>query len=150
MQVILLEDVDKLGKTGELHKVKPGFARNFLMPRGLAVFADPVTLEIFERKREKLEAEAEERRVQAEANKEALENAATITVQSKAGVSGKLYGSITKTMIADAIKAQLKMDVDRHKIKADANINAIGEYPIKVGLGSGLDSDLIVKVEPIE
>lgn len=150
MQVLLLEDVDKLGTAGQLVKVKPGYARNYLLPKEIAVFADASTLAAFERKRQKLEAEAQERREAAEANKKALEEAERITLKARAGESGKLFGSITKEAIAEALLDQMKIEVDRHKIKVKEAINTLGEHPIKVGLGSSVESDLVVVVESEE
>lgn len=146
MEVILLEDVNKLGNAGELVKVKPGFARNFLLPKSLAVFADAASLKNFERRREKLEEEAQRKREEAEAKKQALQDVESITLTAKAGATGKLFGSITKELIAAALKDQLNIEVDRHKIKVSSPINSIGDHVIVVGLGSGIEADILVKV----
>lgn len=147
MQVILVEDVDKLGRTGDLVKVKPGYARNFLLPRGAAVFASEAALTMYERQKEKFEAEAQKKRDQAEAYKESLKAAERITITAKAGEAGKLFGSVTNKAIAGAILDQLKIEVDRHKIKLPEAINELGEFPIKVGLGSSVEADIVVVVE---
>ncbi len=149
MQVILLEDVHKLGNAGELVKVKPGYARNFLLAKGAAVFADDSAIVTFERKREKLRAEAEGRRVAAEEYKKSLESAERIVVTAKAGETGKLFGSITKEAIAHAILDQLKIEVDRHKITVSKPITELGDHPIKVGLGAGVESDFVVQVDAV-
>lgn len=145
MQVILLEDIEKLGNTGEMVTVKPGYARNFLLPKGYALFADDATIAEFEKRKEKLEAEAQERRVKAEATKESIEDSA-VKVNARAGESGKLYGSITKEDMAQAIKEQLNLDIDKHKIRLKDNVNSIGDHKFQVGLGSGILVNLVLQV----
>lgn len=149
MEVILNEDIEKLGKAGDLVTVKPGYARNYLLPRGYALYADASTLRVFERRKAKLEEQAQKKREEAQARKESLERENNITIKVKAGATGKLFGAITKEIIADALKEQLNIEVDRHKIKIDSPIKAIGESIIKISLGSGIESEILVKVEPL-
>ncbi len=146
INVILTEDTTA-GKAGELVKVKPGFARNFLLPKAKAVIADVITMAKFEEHRAELEAQAQKRRELAETAKEDMGEEATVTVSSKAGESGKLFGAITKEKIANAITEQLKVSVAKEDIQITSPIKALGQHQVKVDLGSTITADIIVKVE---
>jgi large subunit ribosomal protein L9 len=149
IQVILQHDVDKLGKSGELVRVRPGFARNFLLPRQLAVPATDAAVRRIEHERVVAVAKAEK------AKKEAREVAAKISglslkIVQKAGEDGRLFGSVTVKDVAAAIAAA-GVEVDRKKVHlpaADkAGIKAVGEYSIEVKLAS--DVTATVKLEVV-
>lgn len=147
LEVLLVEHVDKLGEAGNLVKVKPGYARNYLFPQGLAIFADAHTIDLYERRRAKYEAQAQEKKEKAEANKANLDDA-SITVKASAGAAGKLFGAITKEDIANAIQEQHNIAVDKNKVKIKFPIKAIGEHKAVIGLGvPGVESEILVKVE---
>ncbi len=132
MKVLLIKDVYKLGHAGDVKKVANGFGRNFLIPQGLAILATPGTLKQVDQIRKK----AAERR--AVLNNELSGVASQIsgkvfTFASKAGETGKLYGSITTQMIADAINQKLGTNIDRHLIEVEP-IRTLGEHKARVRL----------------
>lgn len=141
MQVILLEKIANLGGLGEVVRVKDGFARNYLIPKGKAKRATPENIAEFERRRAELE------RAQAEALAKAQEKAAkldglTIQIARKAGVDGKLFGSVTNVDIAEALQAQ-GFEVPRAQIRMPQGpLKQVGDYPIKIAL----HTDVIVTV----
>ena len=132
MKVLLIKDVYKLGHAGDVKKVANGFGRNFLIPQGLAILATPGTLKQVDQIRKK----AAERR--AVLNNELGGVASQIsgkvfTFASKAGETGKLYGSITTQMVADAINKKLGTNIDRHLIEVEP-IRTLGEHKARVRL----------------
>jgi len=132
MEVILKKDVDKLGKEGDVVEVKPGFARNFLIARGLALESNPSNIKSLEiEKKKKLSKEKEElKHAQEQATKLAH---LSCTVTMKAGEEGKLYGSVTTADIAQSL-AKEGLDIDKKRIVIDEPINAIGVYQVTVKL----------------
>ena len=145
IQVILTED-STAGKAGELIKAKPGFVRNFLLPKGLAVVADAYNLQAFEERKAEIEKLAEERRQAAESNKESIGEEAVVEVESKAGETGKLFGAITKEKIASAASEQLKLELTKDNIKLSSPIKTIGEHEVELALGSNVSTKITVKV----
>lgn len=149
MRIILLEDVPKLGKRGDVVGVKDGYARNYLIPKGLAVKATEGEIsklreEILRRK------EREERKKKALLEiREAIDGKEVI-LKAKAGSKGKLFGSITSNALADAISGSLGVDIDKKSVELDSPIKEIGEYVVKVKLGMGIEAEVRVKVEPEE
>jgi large subunit ribosomal protein L9 len=145
IQVVLQHDVDKLGKSGEVVRVRPGFARNYLLPRQLAVTATAAAVNRIEHEKAVALARAEK------AKKEAREVAGkidtlTVTIGQKAGEDGKLFGSVTAKDIEAALKAQ-GVAVDRRKIQLAEPIRALGSHPVTVKLVS--DVVATVKVEVV-
>jgi large subunit ribosomal protein L9 len=144
IQVILQHDVDKLGKSGELVRVRPGFARNFLLPRELAVPATDAAVRRIEHERAVLVARAE--RAKKEAREAAGKlTAVTIKIVQKAGEDGRLFGSVTSKDIANALKKQ-GFEVDRRKIELSEPIKAVGEFAVPVKLASDVATTLRVEV----
>jgi large subunit ribosomal protein L9 len=145
MEVILREDVADLGSVGEIVKVKPGFARNFLLPRGLAVVADKRNVHVLEHQK-RLAADKRERdRRQAETVAQRLSNV-RVAIKARAGEEGKLFGSVTNLDIEKAL-AQQGFPVDRRRIRLEEPIKSIGEYVVPVHLGVGVNSQVTVVVE---
>lgn len=147
MKVILLCDVKGSGKKDDILNVSDGYARNFLFPRKWAVEASPGAVKEIERKRaaeEKLEAE---RRQEAQNLAQQLRGK-LITLQVKCGEKGRLYGSITSQEIADALKAQHGIEVDKRKIDCEP-IRQTGDVDISVWIYSGITTPMKVRVEPI-
>ena len=142
--VILQQDVSNLGKTGELVKVRPGYARNFLIPKQLAA---PATLKNVNRlEHEKREAGAKAAKAKAAAQEIATKIDATpVTLSRKAGEGDKLYGAVTATEIAAAL-AEKGVQVDRRKIQLDEPIKAIGSYELPVKLGYDVTATIKVEV----
>ena len=133
MEVILKQDVKHLGDKDELVKVKPGFARNFLIPRGLAIMADDSKKkELSETLKQRAHKE-EKQKTAAQALADKLANS-VLKVGAKAGESGKIFGSVNSIQIADAL-TKLGYEVDRKNITVDTNaIKTVGTYTAKVKL----------------
>ncbi len=146
MEVILREDVQSLGKAGQLVKVKPGYARNFLLPRGLA-------FEATEGNKKRIDAEARARATKASAEKAAAEQLAaqlagtTLTLRGKAGDEGKLFGSITSQDIAAALAAQ-GFTVDKRKLELEHPIKTVGFHSVIVRLQSDVHAEVKVNIVP--
>jgi large subunit ribosomal protein L9 len=133
MEVLLLKDVETLGHAGDVKKVADGYARNYLLPRGLAVMATPGAI-----KKAKEDREATTRR-QARVLSEAQAMAATldglaVTFQARAGEGDKLYGSITNANIAAALSAKIGQEVDKRKIELEEPIKELGTHAVTVHL----------------
>ena len=135
MDVILLEKVANLGSLGDKVKVKAGYDRNFLLPYGKAVAATADNLKAFEERRAELEKAAAEKLAAAQARGEALEGA-SVTITSKAGEDGKLFGSIGVRDIADAITAT-GTEVEKSEVRLpEGPLRVVGEYEIELQLHS--------------
>ena len=148
MNVILNQDVDKLGKAGDVVKVAPGYGRNFLIPKKMAVEATPGNIKIVEL--ENLARARRDRRDKDAAGLVAREIAKlTINVRQKAGEGGSLYGSVTAIDIAEGLAAH-KIEVDKRKIQLDEPIKTIGEYqvPIRLHKDVTVPIKVIVEAEP--
>ncbi len=148
MKVILKQDVDKLGKPGDVVKVAPGYGRNFLIPRQIAVEATPGNLKIMEM--ERLATARRDQREKAAATLVAKELVKTVvTIQRKSGEGGVLYGSVTALDIADFLITH-KIDIDKRKIQLEDPIKAIGEYevPIRLHREVIVPIRVIVEAEP--
>ena len=133
MQVILLEKVGKLGSLGDVVKVKDGYARNFLIPTGAARRATEAAIKEFEAKRAELEKVAAEKLVAAQALGERL-NGKSVSLTQKAGVDGRLFGSVTNFDIADALKAA-GYDVAKSQVRLPVGpLKTVGEHAVSVAL----------------
>lgn len=147
MKVILLADVKGTGKKNDVLTVSDGYARNFLFPKKWAVEATPHAIKEIERKRaveEKLEAE---RRAEAQAKAELLRDK-VIQITARGGEKGRLYGSITNQEIADALKEQHGIEVDKRKIECEP-IRQAGDVDITVWVYSGITTPMKVHVEAV-
>jgi large subunit ribosomal protein L9 len=132
MEVILLERIEKLGAIGDVVNVKPGFARNFLLPNGKALRANEANRKVFEANREKIEATNAERRSAAEKDSKGLEGA-SIQLIRQASNTGQLYGSVSARDLAEALDAQ-GHKVAKNQIVLDRPIKAIGVQDVRVAL----------------
>lgn len=145
MEVILREDVADLGSVGDIVKVKPGFARNFLLPRGLAVIADTRNVGVLEHQK-RLAADKRERdRRQAQSAADRLNNV-RLTIKARAGEEGKLFGSVTNLDVEKALAAQ-GFTIERRRIRLEEPIKSTGEHVVPVHLGVGVDAKITVVVE---
>jgi large subunit ribosomal protein L9 len=144
MDVILREDVTSLGKAGEMVRVKPGYARNFLLPKGLA-------FEATEGNKKRIAAEAKARDTRLASEKAAASalaaklGAATVALKGKAGEEGKLFGSITSQDIADGLAAQ-GLEVDRRRIELEHPIKTLGFHSVVVRLHPEVHAEVKVNV----
>jgi len=145
MQIILMDKVVNLGNLGDVVKVKDGYARNFLIPTGRARRATQANMEAFAAQKAELERLAAEKLADAQRRGEKLEGF-SVSVSHKAGVDGRLFGSITNADIADALKAQ-GHEVAKAEIRMpDGPLKAIGEYPLVVALHSDVHANINVVV----
>jgi len=144
MEVILREDIDQLGSRGDVVKVAPGYARNFLLPKRLAVAATDSNKKIVEQERQA------HLRKEAKAVGEATQLAqimtgATVRIAQKAGENDQLFGSVTSKDIAEALTAQ-NYNIDRRKIQLDEPIRQLGEYKVPVKLHKDVTVEITVVV----
>ena len=144
MQVILLERVENLGALGDVVNVKPGFARNFLLPRKKALRANKDNLAYFETKRSELEALSHKRREEALGISGKLEGFKLLIIR-QAGEGGQLYGSVSSRDIADALKEK-GHKVDRSHVTLNTPIKALGVYPVAVRLYGDVKSTIEVTI----
>ncbi|KAF0815012.1 50S ribosomal protein L9 [Andreprevotia sp. IGB-42] len=145
MQIILLEKVGNLGQLGDVVKVKDGFARNFLIPQGKAKRATEANLKEFEARRAELEARQADILTGAQGRAEKLAGA-SVTVAQKAGVDGRLFGSITNADIAAAITAT-GVEVSKAEVRLpEGPLKAIGEYDVTLALHHDVTVDVKVVV----
>ena len=134
MKVIFNTDVRGQGKKGELKEVSVGYARNYLLPRGLASEATPDAINAFKLKEKAKAAQAAREKAQAEENAKKLEGV-QVTVRARAGSGGKLFGAVTSEAISKALKEQFDIDVEKNKIVQGDPIKAYGAYSVKAKLG---------------
>ncbi len=147
MEVILKETVPNLGRSGEIVKVKPGFARNYLFPRGLAVYADRRNRRMLEHEQRVAAQRYDRQRQQAETLAQRLTQT-RLQFPMRAGEEGKLFGSVTNQDIQKAL-AELGMEVDRRRIQLEEPIKHLGEYTVAVHLPAGVVAHVTVVVEPL-
>ena len=145
MEVILLKDVPRLGRAGELRNVAPGYARNYLVPEGLATLVTKGALKQLE-----LQSQAEARRnrqLEAQAREFAAQlEGVTLTLTAKTGEKDRLYGSITSGDIADALESEIGKSVDRRKSELEEPIRELGTYSVPFKLLSDLAPTIVVEV----
>jgi large subunit ribosomal protein L9 len=145
MQVILLEKVLNVGDLGEVVKVKPGFARNYLIPHGKAKRATPENLQLLEEKRTELEKIAADKLSVAQEQAAKLEGAA-VQITQKAGVDGRLFGSVTNVDIVEALKAKGHA-VEKAMIRMPSGpLKHVGEFPLTVALHTDVSAQITVTV----
>jgi large subunit ribosomal protein L9 len=145
MEIILMDKVANLGNLGDVVNVKNGFARNYLIPQGMAKRATPANRAAFEEKKAELERIAGERLAAARIRAEKLEGM-SLTVAQKAGVDGRLFGSVGNVDIADALNAQ-GFEVNKAEVRLpDGPLKAIGEYEIALGLHTDVTANIKVTV----
>jgi large subunit ribosomal protein L9 len=145
MEVILLQDVARLGKAGDVCRVAPGFARNHLIPKGLAVVATGGALSELEQRRQ-VEARRE-KALEAEATELASKlEGVTLTISAKTGEKERLYGSVTTGDIARALEEETGIEVDRRKIELEEPIRQLGIYTVPIRLLSYLTATIRVDV----
>ena len=147
MQVILKQDVDKIGRRGDIIDASRGYVRNFLVPRGLAEMATPGKLE--EVRREMEEAEERDRRMAERASEvAAILNKSVITIEARTGEDERLFGSVTAANIASAIEKARDVRIDRRRIKLDEPIKALGTHQVPVQVHGDVEASVKVIVVP--
>ena len=146
MKVMLLKDVYNLGRAGDVKKVADGYGRNFLLPKEMAVLATPGMLKQIDRIRNNAAKARELLNSEMSGLAEHLSNL-ELKFTSKAGESGKLFGSITQQMIVDAVKEKLNVEIDRHQVESQP-LREVGEHKVKVRLTFDLIPQVKIIVEP--
>ena len=146
MKIILREDVEKLGKAGEVVKVKDGYGRNYLIPRQLAVLANVRNMKALDHDRRTIETRAKKIRKTAEATATTL-SAVSLTLPAKAGEEGKLFGAITSRDIAAAL-GKAGVIVDRKAIQLADPIKQVGDYKVKIRVAADVLPEISVSVVP--
>ena len=145
MKVILQQDVRGQGKKGQLIEVAEGYARNFLLPRKLAVPATADAMNTMQLREKAKKAEDARLKAEAEAVSEKLKNS-PVKVTARAGANGKLFGAVTSKEVSDALKEQHGIDLAKQKIVMDEPIKAYGSYELKVKLGYEVSGTIYVMV----
>ncbi|RLB18307.1 MAG: 50S ribosomal protein L9 [Thermoplasmata archaeon] len=148
MEIILLKDLDELGLEGDIVKVADGYARNYLIPRGIAFEATPQNVNSIEQRRKKIELRKVKAKEEAEQLKEQM-SGVLVQLSQKAGEEGKLYGSVTSMDIAEDLEKQ-GIVIDRRKIMLDKPIKVVGEYDVPVKIYPEVVGSIKVVVSPKE
>ena len=145
MKVVLKEDIKGTGKKGDLVNVSDGYARNYLLPRGLAIVADSAAMNDIKSKNE---AKEHHKAVELENAKQiaSVINGNSVKIEAKAGSAGRLFGSVTSKEVAAALKEQFDVDLDKRKIELDSDIKTFGTYGAKVKIYTGVNADIKVVV----
>ncbi len=144
MEVILREDIEKLGNRGEVVKVAPGYARNFLLPKKLAVAATGANKKIVEQERQSHLRKEAKHKTEAE-DLSRLLTGVSVTIAQKAGENDQLFGSVTSKDVGDALAAR-NFTIDRRKIQLDEPIKQLGEYKVPVRLHKDVTAEVTVLV----
>jgi large subunit ribosomal protein L9 len=145
MEVILIQDVDNLGGINEVVKVRNGYARNFLLPRKLAVEANPGNMKQLEEKRKQLQKKEEAMLAEVNSVIEKL-NEAPVKIGAKSGTSGKIFGSVTNLQLSRAIRDQKGYEIDRKKITLPDEVKELGMYKAHIEFGNGKSTDVEFEV----
>jgi large subunit ribosomal protein L9 len=149
MKVLLTQAVKNVGKPGEVKEVKNGFARNYLLPRGMATIATAGTLKQAEAQRQ-AELRREEKNAAQNQALAAKIDGITVTLRAKAGPQGRLYGAITAADIATALAEQLGQEIDRRRVELEEPIRQLGQQKVPVRLAQSLVPEVTVNVEKSE
>ena len=148
VQVVLNKDVTKLGQSGDLLEVAPGYARNYLIPQGIAVPATRGIIKQVEQRREKERQRLEEIKRQAQNRKTALETIGRFNIKKQVGEDEAIFGTVTTIEVAEAIEAATGQEVDRRGITLP-EISKIGFYKAQVKLHAEVDAEIEIQVTPL-
>ena len=146
MEVILTQDIAKLGYKDDIVNVKNGYANNYLFPQGMAIMATATNKKILAENIRQRAFKEERIRKEAETLKEALEGK-TIRVAAKASANGQIFGSVNNIQVAEALKEQYSYDIDRKKIVVDGNrVKEVGSYPITINIHKDIKAEITLEV----
>ena len=148
MEIILMTDVRSLGKRGEVVDVKPGYARNYLLPQGIGLEATPGNRRYFEQIKAKIDAQLAREREAAQAIADQMEGL-RIEIGKRVGETETLYGSVTATEIADELEKK-GIEVDKRKIDLEGGIKTVGDHPVRIFLHPEVATEIVVTVVPEE
>lgn len=141
MKVIFTEDVKGKGKKGEMKDVADGYARNFLIPKGLATEATTDNINTMKLKKKANDARIEEEKAKAREAAEKLKGA-QVVIKARAGESGKLFGSVTSQEVSDALKEQFGIEIEKNRIVQSEPIKSYGSYTLKAKFGYEISGDI--------
>ncbi len=144
MKLVLLQDVKSLGKKGQLVNASDGYARNFLIPKGLAKEANAQAMNEY-KNAENSKKYKHDQEVLAAENAKSILDGKTLEIKTKAGKSGKLFGAVTSKDVSLNIKSQFNLDIDKHKISMN-DIKDLGTYTAKIKLFTGISAEISVNV----
>lgn len=144
MKLVLLQDVKSLGKKGQLVNASDGYARNFLIPKGLAKEANAQAMNEY-KNAENSKKYKHDQEVLAAENAKSILDGKTLEIKTKAGKSGKLFGAVTSKDVSLNIKSQFSLDIDKHKISMN-DIKDLGTYTAKIKLFTGISAEISVNV----
>jgi len=145
MKVIFIKDLEGTGKKGEIKEVKPGYARNYLIPKGIAIEATPENIRQLERQEQLFTTKKKKELLRAKEIKNILENA-SITIAAKAGQDEKLFGAITPEDIAKEVLQQKNIEVDKHYVLLEQPIKKLGVYKVPIRIGENITAEVRVWV----
>jgi large subunit ribosomal protein L9 len=145
MEVILIQDVDNLGGTNEVVKVRNGYARNFLLPRKLAIEASPGNMKQLDEKLKQTKKKEDAMLAQVNSVIDKL-NESPLKIGAKTGTSGKIFGSVTSLQLSRAIREQKGFEIDRKKISFPDEVKEIGVYKAHIDFGNGKSADVDFEV----
>ena len=146
MEVILTQDVAKLGYKDDIVNVKNGYANNYLFPQGMAIMATATNRKIHAENMRQRAFKEERIRKEAETLKEALEGK-TVRVAAKTSSNGQIFGSVNNIQVAEALKEQYNYDIDRKKIVVDGNrVKEVGSYPITINIHKDIKAEITLEV----
>lgn len=145
VQVVLREDIRKLGQNGDLIEVAPGYARNYLIPKGKAVRTTPGILKQVERRREEERQRIIDIKNQAESQKTALQTVGRFTIRKQVGEGEAIFGTVTDREVSDAILESTSQEIDRHSITVP-DINKLGFYKVQIKLHAEVTAEVEIHV----
>ena len=149
MKVILLEDIEKLGKGGDSLEVKAGYARNYLLPKGLVIKETETSRRFYADRRKSVEKKMAAQRAEMESLAKRIEGSPLI-VKVQVGEEGKLFGSVTPSEVARLLKEEKGIEIEKRKIMLDEPIRSLGDFDIPVHLSPGVDTIVKLSVVPLE
>lgn len=148
MELILKKTVETLGEEGDIVKVKPGYARNYLIPKKMAVLANKANLAQLEQEKASIEARREKQRQEAESLSKKIAGA-VITIKHRVGEEDKLFGSVTAADISEKL-AEMDIQIDKKNILLSEPLKTLGEFNVPVKVGYQMTSDITVQVAALE
>lgn len=150
MQVILTKDVDTLGSNGDMVEVSDGFARNYLLPKNLAVQATPGAMADLQRRIDRIRAKAEKKHQEDLVKAEKINGIGQLILEANAGESGKLYGTITTKELAKVLQEKTGLEIERRNINVDHPINKVGNYTVFVKLSPKVSAQVPLEVRAVK
>jgi large subunit ribosomal protein L9 len=148
MELILKKTVESLGEEGDIVKVKPGYARNYLIPKKMAVLANKTNLTLLEQEKAGIEARREKQRQEVESLSKKV-SGTIITIEHRVGEEDKLFGSVTASDISEKL-AEMDIEIDKKNVLLAEPIKTIGEVIVQVKVGYQMTSEITVQIVPLE